>query len=67
MAAELETLARQIDLERLALDHTSNPAVARFNEKIDRHNALLEDLRAQERLVNQMVDDFNSKLRRYGR
>lgn len=65
--SELDALDRQINRDRLTLDRKSELAVTRFNQKIDRYNALLEELRVQERLVNQMIDDYNSKLRRYGR
>jgi tetratricopeptide (TPR) repeat protein len=67
LQAELDALERQIDRERLIMDRTSELAVTRFNQRIDRYNGLLEDVRAQERLVNQMIDNYNSKLRRYGR
>lgn len=67
LQTELDSLVRQIDRERLTLDRTSELAVMRFNQRVERYNALLEELRMQERAVNQLIDNYNSKLRQYGR
>ncbi len=66
MDSEFQALAGQIDRERLTLDRTSEIAVTRFNQKIDRYNLLLEELREQQRHINQMIDDYNNRLRRHG-
>jgi len=42
-------------------------AVDDFNRKVNRYNSMLEQGKAQDRAVNQMVDDYNTKLRRDGR
>ena len=65
MAAQLETLAREIEQERVYLDHTSQLTIDQFNAKVNAYNALLEKVRIQDRLVNQMVDNYNTKLRNY--
>ena len=38
-----------------------------FNRKVNRYNSMLEQAKEQNRLVNQMVDNYNAKLRRSGR
>jgi len=56
----LDNLSREIDSERLLLDRTSQWAVDQFNLKVNKY----EEMR---RIYNQMVDNYNEKLRRYGR
>jgi len=36
-----------------------------FNRKVNRYNSMLEQAKSQNRAVNQLVDDYNSKLHRY--
>jgi hypothetical protein len=67
LTQRLDDLSREIDRERLFLDETSQFAVDTFNRKVSRYNSLLEDVRSQNGRVNQMVDAYNDKLRRYGR
>jgi hypothetical protein len=67
LANQLDRLSREIKRERLYLDETSQFAVDEFNRKVNTHNRLLQTLRSQERLVNQMVTNYNDKLRKYGR
>jgi tetratricopeptide (TPR) repeat protein len=67
LSHQLDTLSREIDRERLFLDRTSQFAVDQFNDKVNTYNTLVERLRTQNRLVNQMVADYNAKLRKYGR
>ena len=67
MATQLETLGREIERAKLNLDRTSQFTIDQFNAKVDSYNALLEKARAQDRLVNQMVENYNAKLRKYGR
>ena len=67
MAGQLESLGREIKQKELHLDQTSQSDVDEFNRKVDAYNGLLERVRAQNRLVNQMVDSYNEKLRNNGR
>jgi hypothetical protein len=67
LGSQLESLAREIEQDRLSLDRTSRSAVGEFNGKVTLYNDLRETVRAQERVVNQMVTDYNAKLRKYGR
>jgi hypothetical protein len=66
MDTQLESLGREIEQAKLSLDNTSQFAIDQFNAKVDSYNALLEKARAQDRIVNQMVEDYNAKLRKYG-
>jgi hypothetical protein len=34
---------------------------------VDSYNTLLEAAKAQDRVVNQLIDSYNAKLRSYGR
>ena len=67
MASELEGLGREMKQAESHLDRTSQSDVDEFNRKVDAYNSLLERVRAQNRLVNQLVDSYNEKLRKYGR
>ena len=62
MEKQLAFLSQEIVEERLTLDRTSQFAVDQFNRKVDSYNDLLEKARAQNRSINQLVDDFNGKL-----
>jgi hypothetical protein len=64
MATRLEDLRQDIDLERALLDRTNQSQVDEFNRKVEAHNDLLERARAQDRLINRLVDDYNEKLRK---
>jgi len=63
----LENLGHEIEQGKLSLDHTSQVAIDQFNAKVDSYNALLEKAHAQDRLVNQMVENYNAKLQKYDR
>ena len=65
--AQLERLGRELERDQAYLNHTSQYAVDQFNRKVDAYNMLLEQVRAQERLVNRMVELYNAKLEQYGR
>ena len=67
MAGQLESLGREIKQKELHLDQTSQPDIDEFNRKVDAYNGLVERARAQNRLVNKMVDSYNEKLRNNGR
>jgi hypothetical protein len=67
MARQLESLAREIEQKKLSLDRTSQSDLDEFNRKVDAYNGLLERVRAQNRLVNQLVESYNEKLRTNGR
>jgi len=62
--SQLGNLGAEIERDRLYLDHASQYQVDAFNTKVGSYNSLLQQARAQEQVVNQMVDDYNAKLRR---
>jgi len=63
MATELGSLRLEIERDRLTVDRTSQFAIDASNRKVDTYNRLLEEARAQERLVNQLVAKYNDKIR----
>jgi hypothetical protein len=67
MATQLESLGRELKQKESYLDRTSQFEVDDFNRKVDAYNNLLERVRAQNRLVNQLVESYNEKLRQHGR
>ena len=67
MASQLENLGREIKQKQLYLNRESQLDIDEFNNKVDTYNGLLERARAQNRLVNQLVESYNEKLRKYGR
>jgi tetratricopeptide (TPR) repeat protein len=67
MEAQLEILARELERAEAYLDHTNGSAVDDYNRKVKSHNSLLERVRAKNRHVNQIVDNYNEKLRKHGR
>ena len=66
MARQLASLGREIKQKELHLDQTSQPDVDEFNRKVDAYNGLVGRVRAQNRLVNKMVDSYNEELRNNG-
>jgi len=64
---EVEDLARQIDRDRVYLDHNNEFEVDAFNAKIRRYNMLLQEARSADTAFNQRVDDYNAKVRAHGR
>jgi septal ring factor EnvC (AmiA/AmiB activator) len=67
LEGEIKTLNEDIARRRATLDRTNELAVDEFNRKVDDYNRLLEQLRAKERRVNQMVESYNEKLRQLRR
>lgn len=67
LGSEFDTLNRELERERLYLDRTNAWDVDRFNEKIERCNAIVERAKIQQQAVNVLVDNYNQKLRTYGR
>ena len=59
---QLETLGRQIERERIYLDQTSQTDLDDFNRKVNRYNAELKNVRAENELANQLVDSYNALL-----
>lgn len=64
---QMENLSQQIEIQRRNLDQTSQFAVDSFNRKVNEYNALVANVGTQQRLLNNLVDEYNAKLRRYGR
>jgi hypothetical protein len=63
MAEQLEGLEREIKQKEAHLDQTSQSDVDEFNRKVTAYNSLLERVRAQNLLVNQLIKSYNEKLR----
>lgn len=63
----VESLSREIERDTLFLDQTSQFAVDAFNRKVKRCNLLIQQAKAEDRRVNQMVDDYNERLRHLDR
>ena len=64
---QLDSLGRQIELERTYLDKTSQYAVDTFNAKVDRYNELSRQDKAATAAFNVRVDNYNAKLKTYSR
>lgn len=67
LASQADSLSNEIEREGRLIDRTSQASVDEFNRKVARYNSMIEDVRVQNRLVNQMVDNYNAKLRQHGR
>jgi hypothetical protein len=67
LSSQIETLSREIDRERVSFDQTSQYAVDAFNRKVAAYNSLVEKVRVQDRVVNNLIESYNAKLRKYGR
>jgi len=67
MEIQLKTAGEEIEQARVSLDRSSQFAVNEFNSKVDAYNILGEKIRAQDQLINQMVENYNQKLRMHGR
>jgi hypothetical protein len=65
--AQVEELGREIENDRLYLDRTSQFAVDEFNTKVGRYNALSQKAKTANAAFNEKVDNYNTKLRQYGR
>lgn len=63
---QIEGLSKEIEQDRAYLNRNSQVAVDDFNRKVNRYNSMLEEAKSRERAVNQMVDDYNAKLRLNG-
>jgi len=64
--AEAKELGDEIKRDRALLDNTDQGAVDRFNEKVDRCNALGDQIERQVQEYNAMVDSYNAELVRVG-
>jgi hypothetical protein len=64
--SEAKELGDEIERERAFLDRTDQDAVDRFNQKVDRYNALGEQVDRQLGEYNAMVDSYNAELVRVG-
>jgi hypothetical protein len=64
---EVEDLARQIERDRVYLDHSNEFEVDAFNAKVRRYNMLLQEAKSADAAFNQRVDDYNAKVRAQGR
>ena len=64
---QMENLSQQIEIQRRNLDQTSQFAVDSFNRKVNEYNAFVSKVGTQQRVLNNLVDEYNAKLRRYGR
>jgi hypothetical protein len=62
LASALENLGNQIDRDRITLDRENQFEVDEFNRKVNRHNAMLRDVRAENDTLNQMIDNYNAML-----
>lgn len=67
LANQLDTLETAIEAERLYVDNRSQVSVDTFNRKVNRHNELLQTQKAKNDKINQMIDAYNSKLKRHSR
>jgi hypothetical protein len=63
---QLDELQREIQRDRLLVDHTSQDAIDALNAKVARYNTLLQDVQNREVAFNQRVDEYNAKVRRDG-
>lgn len=67
MASQLKSLKQEIKLKESHLNQTNQSDVDEFNRKVDTYNGLLKRVRAQNRLVNQLIESYNEKLQNHGR
>ena len=64
--AESKAEARRIEQDRQNLDNTNPQAVDSFNAEVDKHNALLAQIKQETETFNDAVDKFNAELKRVG-
>ena len=62
LQSELESLGSEIESDRTTLDRESQSELDDFNDKVNRYNALLQDVRLANANVNQWADAYNSLL-----
>jgi len=67
MESQLDNLKQEIEQDGVYLNQESQLDIDEYNSKVDTYNDLLERARSQNRLVNQLVDSYNNKLRQHGR
>jgi len=64
---QAEQLGREIERDRVFLDHTSQFAVDTFNSKVERYNALNQKAKIANAAFNEKVANYNAKLRQNAR
>jgi chromosome segregation ATPase len=57
-----QTLARQIDLDRINLDRSSQADVDTFNSNVNVYNTLLRTVRSENATANELIDAYNTLL-----
>ena len=62
LQTRLDTLAAQIDRDRIYLDRSSQSDIDDFNAKVNRYNTLLRTVRAENATANEMVGLYNTLL-----
>ena len=60
--AQLSVLKTQTETAQKFVDRTSQASVDEFNRKVNRYNAALATVRAQNEKMNQSVDAYNAIL-----
>jgi hypothetical protein len=65
--SQLDSVRKEIERKQVFLDRTSQLAVDEFNRKVCAYNELLESARVQERVIDQMIANYNEKVREHGR
>jgi len=58
----LETLGRQIDVDRIYLDRSSQADVDTFNSNVNVYNTFLRSVRAENAAANELIDSYNALL-----
>lgn len=66
-ADQIESLARTIETERVYLNRNDQFEVDRFNAKVNRYNRMVAQGKALDRAANQLVDEYNAKLKLYSK
>jgi acetolactate synthase small subunit len=59
LQSTVDALGRNIDSERLVVSQTDQREVSHFNQKVERYNDLVEELRRQNADANAWVDKYN--------
>jgi hypothetical protein len=67
LEATIQVLEREIERDRLYVDRTSQYAIAEFNGKVARYNALVQQAQAANAALRAKVSNYNAALQRYAR